>query len=135
VHVPFKGAVAALSDLMSGRQQVYIGALASTVPQIKAGRVRAIAITGKKRSALLPDLPTVAESGFPDYDVSAWYGLLAPAGTPRPVIQTVQQQVRKALQSPGCSNSLRSRAATLWAARPSSSARSLRAKSGSGARR
>ena len=70
------------------------------MPQIKAGRVRAIAITGKKRSALLPDLPTIAESGLPDYDVSAWYGLLAPAGTPRPIIETVQQQVRKALQSP-----------------------------------
>lgn len=106
VHVPFKGAVAALTDVMSGRQQVYIGALASTVPQIKAGRVRALAITGKKRSALLPDLPTVAESGFPDYDVSAWYGLLAPAGTPRPIILAVQQQVRKALQSPGVQQQL-----------------------------
>ena len=103
VHVPFKGAVAALTDLMSGRQQVYIGALVSTVPQIRAGRVRAIAITGKKRSPMLPDLPTIAESGLRElreYDVSAWYGLLAPAGTPRPVIQAVQQQVRKALQSP-----------------------------------
>ena len=101
VHVPFKGAVAALTDVMSGRQQVYIGALVSTVPQIKAGRVRAIAITGKQRSALLPDLPTVAESGLPDYDVSAWYGILAPAGTPRPLIQAVHLQVTKALQSPG----------------------------------
>jgi tripartite-type tricarboxylate transporter receptor subunit TctC len=100
VHVPFKGAVAALTDVMSGRQQVYIGALATTVPQIKAGRVRAIAITGKKRSSLLPDLPTVAESGFPDYDVNAWYGMLAPAGTPRAIVQAVQQQVAKALQSP-----------------------------------
>jgi tripartite-type tricarboxylate transporter receptor subunit TctC len=106
VHVPFKGAVAALTDVMSGRQQVYIGALATTVPQIKAGRVRALAITGKKRSALLPDLPTVAESGLPDYDVSAWYGLLAPAGTPRPIIQAVQQQVRKALQSLGVQQQL-----------------------------
>ncbi len=106
VHVPFKGAVAALTDVMSGRQQVYIGALVSTVPQIKAGRVRAIAITGKKRSALLPDLPTVAESGFPDYDVSAWYGLLAPAGTPRPIIQAVQLQVTKSLRSPGVQQQL-----------------------------
>jgi len=106
VHVPFKGAVAALTDVASGRQQVYIGALVSTVAQIKAGRVRAIAITGKKRSALLPDLPTVAESGFPDYDVSAWYGLLAPAGTPRPIIQAVQLQVTKSLQSPGVQQQL-----------------------------
>jgi len=109
VHVPFKGAVAALIDVASGRQQVYIGALVSTVPQIKAGRVRAIAITGKKRSPMLPDLPTIAESGLRelrDYDVSAWYGLLAPAGTPRAIILSVQQQVRKALQSPAVQQQL-----------------------------
>jgi tripartite-type tricarboxylate transporter receptor subunit TctC len=102
VHVPFKGAIAALTDVVAGRQQVYIGALASTVPHIKAGRLRAIAITGKKRSFMLPGLPTVAESGpheLRDYDVSAWYGLLAPAGTPQPIIQAVHQQVKKALQA------------------------------------
>jgi tripartite-type tricarboxylate transporter receptor subunit TctC len=102
VHVPFKGAIAALTDVVAGRQQLYIGALASTVPHIKSGRVRAVAITGKKRSPMLPDLPTIAESGLRelrDYDVSAWYGMLAPAGTPRPIIQTINQQVKKALQA------------------------------------
>ena len=102
VHVPFKGAIAALTDVVAGRQQVYIGALASTVPQIKAGRVRAVAITGKKRSPMLSDLPTIAESGLRelrDYDVSAWYGLLGPAGTPRPIIQVINQQVNEALQT------------------------------------
>lgn len=102
VHVPFKGAIAALTDVVAGRQQLYIGALASTVPHIRSGRVRAVAITGKKRSPMLPDLPTVAESGLRelrDYDVSAWYGLLAPAGTPRPIIQSIHQQVKLALQA------------------------------------
>jgi tripartite-type tricarboxylate transporter receptor subunit TctC len=99
VHVPFKGAVAALTDVVAGRQQLYIGALASTVPHIKAGRVRAIAITGRKRSFMLPELPTIAESGLPNYDVSAWYGLLAPAGTPQPIVRAVHQQVKQALQS------------------------------------
>jgi tripartite-type tricarboxylate transporter receptor subunit TctC len=99
VHVPFKGAVAALTDVVAGRQQLYIGALASTVPHIKSGRVRAIAITGRKRSFMLPELPTVAESGLPNYDVSAWYGLLAPAGTPQPLVRAVHQQLKKALQS------------------------------------
>ena len=99
VHVPFKGALAALTDVVAGRQQLYIGALASTVPHIKSGRVRAIAITGKKRSSMLPDLPTMAESGLPDYDVNAWYGLLAPAGTPRSIVTAVHRQVKKALQS------------------------------------
>jgi tripartite-type tricarboxylate transporter receptor subunit TctC len=102
VHVPFKGAVAALTDVVAGRQQLYIGALVSTVPHIRTGRVRAVAITGKKRSPMLPDLPTIAESGLRelrDYDVSAWYGLLAPAGTPRPIMQSVNQEVSKALQA------------------------------------
>ncbi len=100
VHVPYKGAVAALTDLISGREQLYIGAMVSTVPHVKSGRLRALAITGKKRSSVLPDLPTMAESGFPDYDVSAWYGLLAPAGTPRAIVDKVNREVRKALQAP-----------------------------------
>lgn len=102
VHVPFKGAVAALTDVVAGRQQLYIGALVSTVPHIKSGRVRAVGITGKKRSPMLPDLPTIAESGpreLRDYDVSAWYGLLAPAGTPPPIMRAVSQEVSKALQA------------------------------------
>jgi tripartite-type tricarboxylate transporter receptor subunit TctC len=99
VHVPFKGAVAALTDVVAGRQHLYIGALASTVPHIKSGRVRAIAITGKKRSPMLPELPTIAESGFPNYDVNAWYGVLAPAGTPPRIVAAVYAQVKKALQS------------------------------------
>jgi tripartite-type tricarboxylate transporter receptor subunit TctC len=100
VHVPYKGAVAALADVISGREQIYIGALVTTVPHIKSGRLRALAITGKKRSSVFPDLPTVAEQGLRDYDVSAWYGLLAPAGTPRPIIEKINAEVRKALQSP-----------------------------------
>lgn len=95
VHVPYKGAIAALTDVIGGREQVYIGALASTVPHIKSGRLRAIAITGKSRSPLLPDLPTIAESGLPHYDVSAWYGVLAPAGTPRAAVAIINSHIRK----------------------------------------
>lgn len=100
VHVPYKGAVAALSDVISGRDQLYIGALVSTVPQIKSGRLRALAVTGKTRAAAFPDLPTIAESGLPGYDVSAWYGMLAPAGTPRAIIDKLNQEVRRVLQTP-----------------------------------
>jgi len=98
VHVPYKGAVAAIADVMSGREQVYIGALASTVPHIKSGRLRALAITGARRSTVLPDLPTVIEAGVPKYDVNSWYGLLAPVGTPRPIIDKVNGEVKKALR-------------------------------------
>jgi tripartite-type tricarboxylate transporter receptor subunit TctC len=100
VHVPYKGAVAALADVISGREHMYIGALVSTVPQIKAGRLRALAVTGKTRSNTFPDLPTVAESGLPGYDVSAWYGLLAPAGTPRAIVDKLNSEVRKVLKTP-----------------------------------
>lgn len=99
VHVPYKGAIAALTDVISGREQVYIGALASTVPHIKSGRLRAIAITGKARAPLLGDLPTIAESGLPHYDVSAWYGVLAPAGTPRAAVDRINSHIRKTVES------------------------------------
>jgi tripartite-type tricarboxylate transporter receptor subunit TctC len=99
-HVPYKGAIAALADVMSGREQLYIGALISTVPHIKANRLRALAITGKQRSTVLPDLPTVAESGLPGFDVSAWYGLLARAGTPRSIIDQLNGEFVKAIRTP-----------------------------------
>jgi len=99
VHVPYKGALAALADVVSGQAQVYIGALGSNLPHIRANRVRALAITGKKRAPQLPELPTMAESGLPDYDVSAWYALFAPAGTPGAVIDRIQQASRSAVES------------------------------------
>lgn len=100
VHVPYKGALAALTDVMAGQVQVYIGALGSVVPQIKAGRLKAIAVTGTRRSPVLPDVPTVIESGLPGYDVAAWYGLLAPVGTPDAVVQKVQRDVARFAREP-----------------------------------
>ena len=99
VHVPYKGALAALTDVVSGRAQVYIGALGSTLPHIKAQRLRALAITGAKRAPQLPELATVAEQGVPGYDVSAWYALLAPASTPRRIVEKVQRESRTAVES------------------------------------
>jgi len=98
-HVPYKGAVAALADVVSGREQLYVGALASTLPHIRSGRVRALAVTGDRRSNILPQLPTVMESGLPGYDVSAWYGMLAPAGTPGEVLKRVHDETTKALRA------------------------------------
>jgi tripartite-type tricarboxylate transporter receptor subunit TctC len=99
VHVPYKGAIAALVDVVGGQAQVYIGALGSTLPHIRANRLRALAVTGKKRAPQLPDLPTMAESGLPRYDVSSWYALLAPVGTPRGVIDKIQRESRSAVES------------------------------------
>ena len=100
VHVPYRGSIAALADVISGREQLYIGALMPMVPYVKANRLRALAVTGKSRSRIFPDLPTVAESGLPGYDVGSWYGMLAPAGTPRKIIDQLNSEVRKTLQEP-----------------------------------
>jgi tripartite-type tricarboxylate transporter receptor subunit TctC len=100
LHVPYNGALAALNDVMAGRAQFYIGALNSTLPLIKAGKVRAIAMTGARRSRHLPDVPTIQESGLPGYDVAAWYGLLAPAGTPRSALDRISRDVVKLLRDP-----------------------------------
>lgn len=100
IHVPYKGALAALTDVMAGQVQVYIGALGSVVPQIKAGRLKAIAVTGTRRSPVLPDVPTVIESGVPGYDVAAWYGLLAPVGTPPAIVDKIQRDVARFAREP-----------------------------------
>ncbi|MCC7123049.1 MAG: tripartite tricarboxylate transporter substrate binding protein [Gammaproteobacteria bacterium] len=99
VHVPYKGAVAAVADVMANRAQVYIGALGTALPLIRSNRLRALAVTGKKRASQLPDLPTVAEQGLPNYDVSAWYALVAPAGTPQLATQKVWREARASLDS------------------------------------
>jgi len=95
VHVPYKGASAALNDVMGGQVQMTIDVAVSAVPQVKAGKLRALAITSAKRSSLLPDLPTVAESGVPGYEFTAWYVLLAPAKTPAAIVDKVSGEARR----------------------------------------
>ncbi len=100
IHVPYKGAVPALVDVLAGQCQLWIGALASPLPYVRAGRLPALAVTGKARSNLLPNVPTMAEAGLPDYDVSSWYALLAPAGTPRSIVEKISQEAGRAVQTP-----------------------------------
>ncbi|MBV7483792.1 tripartite tricarboxylate transporter substrate binding protein [Bordetella sp. BOR01] len=101
VHVPYKGAIAAMNDVMAGRGQVYIGALISAVPLIQAGRLKPLAVTGAHRSPLLPEVPTMIESGVAGYDVASWYGLLAPAGTPAATIRKINREVVRIAQQQG----------------------------------
>jgi tripartite-type tricarboxylate transporter receptor subunit TctC len=96
VHVPFKGVAAALAETVGGRIDVTISSVGGAVGHIKGGKVRALALTGKERIALLPDVPTFAESGFADYDMVYRFGFLAPAGTPAQVITRLQQEIAKA---------------------------------------
>lgn len=99
-HVPYRGAAPAYSDVISGRTPVFFDNLSSALGQIKGGNVRALAVTGTQRSALIPDVPTVAETvaGYKNY---VWFGLWAPKGTPQPIVAKLNAEIQKALADPG----------------------------------
>jgi len=99
-HVPYKGAVA-LNDLLSGEQVHFMFAtIPSVIEFVRAGRLRALAVTSKTRSAAVPDIPTVAESGFPDFEASSWFGLLGPAQLPQEIVAKLQGEVARVLKMP-----------------------------------
>jgi tripartite-type tricarboxylate transporter receptor subunit TctC len=99
-HIPYKGAAQALTDLMGGRVDTFFSSVPSALAQIKGGKLRAIAVTSATRSPSLPDVPTVAESGFPGFDATTWFGILAPAKTPQPIIDKLNAEINAALKSP-----------------------------------
>lgn len=99
-HVPYKSSVAALVDLIAGRVDVMFDNIPSALPHIRSGKLRAIATTGARRAAVLPDLPTIAEQGLAGYEAGVWIGLLAPAGTPRPIIARLNAEGNKAVRAP-----------------------------------
>ena len=118
VHVPYKGLGPALTDLLSGRVELMFSSIVAIVPHIQAGRLRALAVTGRTRSALLPNVPTIAESGFPGYQAGSWYGILAPAGTPPPIIGRLHDELVKALRSPEVSQRLSAEGAEIVGSTP-----------------
>ena len=99
-HVPYKGSAQGVIDLVAGQIQMLIGGMSSVMPHIKAGRLRAIAVTGAQRSPAAPDVMTVAESLLPGFEATAWYGALAPVGTPREVVTRLHSEFAKALALP-----------------------------------
>jgi len=100
VHVPYKGGAPATQALLAGDTQFMFDNLANAMPQVKAGKLKALAVTTALRSKLAPELPTMAEAGLPGFDISTWFGLLAPAGTPKDVIAKWNAEVTKILNSP-----------------------------------
>ena len=100
VHVPYKGSGPAVTDLVGGQVQLMFGNLVAVLPQYKAGRLRALAVTGEKRTAAAPALPTVSEAGVPGYSVISWFGVLAPAGTPREIITRLNAELIQAMRAP-----------------------------------
>ena len=99
VHVPYKGLGPALTDLIGGRVHVIISTMASALPHVKSGKLRPLAVTTLGRSAFFPEVPTMSEAGVKGYEFSTWYGLVVPAGTPKPVVQRVNAELAKALES------------------------------------
>src|SRR5688500_12995953 len=100
VHVPYKGAAPAMQDLIGGQINLMFDNLASALTQVKAGKIKALAVTTSKRSPFAPDLPTIAESGLPGFDISTWFGVFAPAGTPREALDRLHAEFAKALAAP-----------------------------------
>jgi len=99
MHVPYKGSSPALTDLIGGQVQIMFDNLPSSLPQIKGGKLRAVAVTSMKRAPALPDVPTINESGLPGFEASSWFGILAPAGTPAPIVARINAEINKWLQS------------------------------------
>jgi tripartite-type tricarboxylate transporter receptor subunit TctC len=106
LHVPYKGAGPAFIDLVAGQVQLLFSSSVSSIPYVKSGRVRALAVTSLKRSAAVPNLPTVAESGYPGFESSSWFGVLAPAGTPAAIVTRLQEGTAAVLRSPDVAETL-----------------------------
>ena len=100
IHVPYRGAPPALTDLMAGQVQSLFGTMLASVPSIRVGKIRGIAITGPRRSGAVPDVPTFAEAGYPDYEASSWNGILVPAGTPAAIVAKLNADIVKVLKTP-----------------------------------
>jgi tripartite-type tricarboxylate transporter receptor subunit TctC len=100
VHVPYKGGDGVLVALLSGEMHLYFGNIRAMMPQVKAGKLKALAVTGPKRSPAAADIPTIAESGLPGYSMLAWWGLLAPAGTPGTIVTRLYREMARMLQEP-----------------------------------
>ena len=128
-HVPYKGSSPALVDLIGGQVQIMFDNLPSALPQIKAGKLRAIAVTSLKRAPVLPDVPTISESGLPGFEASSWFGVLAPAGTPAPIVARINAEVNKWLQSADARERLLSQGAEAAGGTPEQFAHHIRAES------
>lgn len=118
VHVPYKGSGQAQIDLIGGQVSYMIDSVPSALPRVKAGKTIALATTGKKRFAALPDLPTVAESGLPGYESISWWGLLAPAGTPQPIITKLNNEIARILKLPDVKELIATQGVETWATSP-----------------
>ncbi len=107
VHVPYPGSAQALTDVLTGRIQMWIAPISAVMPSVEKGELKAIAVTTAQRASIAPDVPTMAEAGMPGFDIGLWYGLVAPAGTPKPIIDKLAHLADDALKSNDVAEPLR----------------------------
>ena len=117
-HVPYKGSNPAMMDALAGNIDLLVSSVPSAMAQIKAGKLRPLAVTSAKRSSSLPDVPTVAEQGFRDFDVTTWYGVFAPAGTPKDIVNTLNAEINKLLATPEMKDAIHAQGAEPQAMTP-----------------
>lgn len=125
-HIPYKGSAPGLVDLAAGQTQFMIDTINTVLPYVRDNRLRGLAVTSSKRSSLLPDLPTLAESGMPGFDAAAWQGIVVPAGTPADIIQKLNVEVNRALANPDLRARLASQGAEILGGTPAEYAAHLR---------
>ena len=133
-HIPYKGSAPALTDLVGGQVQLMFDNLPSSLAFIKAGKLRALAVTSAQRSPALPDVPTVAESGVPGFEATSWFGLLAPAGTPRDIVAKINADTQKWLASPDAKDKLAAQGAAAAGGSPEDFAKHIQAETAKWAR-
>ena len=125
-HVPYKGSAPALTDVMGGQADLMFDTMLSSMPHVKAGKLKALAVTSSQRSPSAPGIPTVAESGLPGYEAIAWNGVLAPAGTPEAIVQQLNKAINLALKQPDVAEKLRSEGGDVLGGTPQAFAQLLR---------
>ncbi|HXF66503.1 MAG TPA: tripartite tricarboxylate transporter substrate binding protein [Burkholderiales bacterium] len=118
VHIVYKGGGPAMNDFIAGHTQVYMANMIAALPQVKAGRIRALAVSSERRSEAAPELPTIAESGVPGFNESGQHGILAPAGVPREIIAKLQSEIARALNAPEVKNRLQAEGSRVVASTP-----------------
>jgi tripartite-type tricarboxylate transporter receptor subunit TctC len=125
-HVPYKGSNPAMMDALAGNVDLLVSSVPSAIAQLKGGKLRALAVTSAARSSSLPDVPTVAESGYKDFDVSTWYGLFMPAGTPAAIVTTMNTKVNELLATPEMKAAIQAQGAEPQAMKPEAFANLLK---------
>ncbi|HET7731734.1 MAG TPA: tripartite tricarboxylate transporter substrate binding protein [Usitatibacter sp.] len=126
VHVPYKGSSGARTDILGGQVQMMFDAITTMAPNVRAGRLKALATSGKERSSVLPEVPTLSEAGVPGYEAVIWLGVMAPAGTPRAVVDRLNAEITRAANAPEMKDAWAKQGATAMSMRPDEFARFMR---------